>query len=64
MELYSYNKYKGYHLFVEVYETGNDEYPYVYEGVAQHNGTNIDHSKSYISGDKAEQILMEKIDSE
>lgn len=65
MEVYSYNKYKGYHLFVEAFELEEDEdYSYIYYGVAQHNGTTIYNSKSVISGDKAEQFLKDEIDEE
>ncbi len=62
MELYSYEKYKGYCLFVEVIDV--DEDYYIYEGVAQLNGTTVFSSKSVISGDKAEQHLMSQIDLE
>ena len=62
MELYSHNKYKGYHLFVECLVSDDEEYPW-YEGVAQMNGNTYFESKSHISGDNAEQVLMDKIDT-
>lgn len=61
MELYSHSKHKGYLLFVEAIE---DESGYIYEGVAQFNGTTIFTSKSLISGDKAEAKLIHAIDAE
>ena len=62
MELYSYSKYRGYHLYVECIPLGDDEV--LYEGVAQHNDTTIFNSNSLIGGDLAEQSLKDKIDEE
>ena len=59
-ELYSYDKYKGYHLYVECMEYEDHETGYA--GVAQFNGTTIFESLSYVSGDIAEQKLKEQID--
>ena len=61
-ELYSYEKYRGYHLYVECIP--QDEDVYLYEGVAQHNGTTIYTSKSLISGHSAECGLKDQIDNE
>ena len=60
MELYSYNQYRGYHLFVE--NTYDEEYTY-YEGIAQLNGEDMFLSKS-MTGDGAEASLIDKIDAE
>ena len=59
-ELYSYAKYKGYHLFVEC--MAYEDHEARYDGVAQFNGTTIFESVSYNSGDVAEQMLKEMID--
>lgn len=48
MELYSYDKYKGYRLFVECIPL--EDGVFLYEGVAQYNGTIIYTSQSLISG--------------
>lgn len=65
MEIYSFDRYKGYNLFVEVVELDEDsEYDYLYEGVAQYDGTTIHTSKSLLSGDTAELFLKDKIDKE
>ena len=60
MELYSYNQYRGYHLFVEA--TQGDEYP-CYDGVAQLNGDDIFCARG-TTGDEAESWLMLQIDAE
>lgn len=60
MELYSHDKYKGYHLFVECIHLDDDVT--LYEGVAQYNGTTIYTSKSLISGHSAECGLKDQID--
>jgi hypothetical protein len=59
-ELYSYEKYRGYHLFVEAYSS-EDEEKTVYEGVAQVHGTTM-FSSSSDDGKKAETLLMDQID--
>ena len=64
MELYSYSKYRGYHLYVECVELDDEKDVTLYEGVAQQNGTTIFTSKSLISGDKAEESLKKQIDEE
>ena len=61
-ELYSYSKYKGYHLYVEC--TNYEDHEARYDGVAQLNGTTLFESLSYYSGDAAEGKLMEMIDEE
>lgn len=61
MELHSYSKHKGYHLFVEAIEVDEG---FLYEGVAQLNGTTFFTSKSLICGDKAEEKLIEQIDNQ
>lgn len=62
MELYSHSRYKGFLLFVESYEIDNGEF--IYEGVAQFNGTTVYETKSYITGDKAEDSLRALIDKD
>lgn len=61
-ELYSYSKYKGYHLYVEC--INYEDHEARYDGVAQFNGTTIFTSLSYHSGDVAEQLLMSQVDFE
>ena len=61
MELYSYKKYKGYHLFVERIEL--DKKNFIFEGVAQYNGNTLYTSKSYISGELAEESLKNQINN-
>ncbi len=58
-ELYSYNKYQGYCIFVEDHSC--EEYTH-FEGVAQYNGTTIFTSKSSVNGDIAENKLITLID--
>jgi hypothetical protein len=60
-ELYSYSKYKGYHLYVE---SNYEDKGVRYDGVAQLNGTTLFESLSYYTGDAAEGKLMEMIDDE
>jgi hypothetical protein len=62
MELYSHDKYKGYHLFVECLVSDEEEYPW-WEGVAQMNGNTYFESKSQSSGSRAEEYLIAKIDT-
>ena len=61
MELYSHDRYKGYLLFVECYDMQVEDY-WLYEGIAQLNGTTIFTSKSIISGANAELQLKAQID--
>jgi hypothetical protein len=62
VELYSYDKYEGYHLYVECIEL--EEGVILYEGIAQQNGTTMLTSKSVSSGDNAEKSLKRQIDKE
>jgi hypothetical protein len=67
IELYSYEKYRGYDLFVEdaasISENLDDEEDGMYEGVAQKNGVTVFTSTS-VNGKDAEHYLMVKIDKE
>ena len=59
-ELYSYELYRGYDLFVECLDY--DEHYTRYAGTARLNGTTMFTSISNISGDIAEQKLKGQID--
>ena len=61
-ELYSYNTYKGYDLFVELIDSHLG--PRYYAGVARRDGRTACESMSYTSGDLAEQKLKEQIDEQ
>ena len=62
-ELYSYSKYKGFHLYVEFYEDEQEECLY-YEGVAQFNGTTFFCNQRMLTGDSSDLDLMKKIDND
>ena len=59
-ELYSYSHYEAFHLFVQSYED-DEECTATFEGVAQLNGEDVFSSESTISGDDAEQKLIDQI---
>ena len=59
-ELYSHSKYLGFHLFVEVYESVDNEF--IYEGVAQLNGTTLYDNRRMLSGASSEFDLIRQID--
>lgn len=61
-ELYAYEKYKGYNLFVEHLETYDEDYG-KYEGVAQLNGTTI-FTASSVFGDGVIKDLQRQINNE
>ena len=63
IELYSYTKHNGFHLFVSVYESDDGD-GFLYEGVAQHNGTTLFHNGRKLSGESSEIDLIKQIDSD
>lgn len=60
MELYSFDRYKGFRLFVEVEKL--DDNVSRYEGAAQENGTTLFTANSLISGDAVVRSLKDQID--
>ena len=64
MELYSYDRYRGYHLYVQRVALDEDEHEVMYEGIAQQNGTTVFTSKSVSSGENAEKKLIRLIDED
>ena len=63
IELYSYTKHEGFHLFVSVYESDDGD-GFLYEGLAQHNGTTLFHNGRMLTGKSAEQDLINQIDKD
>lgn len=57
--LYSFDKYKGFHIFIE--DTRGDDYPF-YEGIVQLNGTTFESGKA-LNPEKLLTSLKNKVEA-